>query len=52
MHHTSPHQAKRTTHRSPRPSISPYFIDEIGLTISDIQRARAASSDADFVAAR
>jgi hypothetical protein len=45
MHHTSPHGAKRMTHRSPRPSISPYFIEDIGLTIADIQRARAAAAD-------
>ena len=45
MHHSSPHGAKRTTHRSPRPSISPYFIEDIGLTIADIKRARAATSD-------
>jgi len=45
MHHTSPHGAKRTTHRSARPSISPYFVDDIGLTIADIQRARAAAAD-------
>jgi hypothetical protein len=45
MHHTSPHRVTRTTHRSPRPSISPYFVDDIGLTIADIQRARASASD-------
>jgi hypothetical protein len=44
MHHISPHGAERTTHRSPRPSFSPYFIDDIGLTIADIQRARAAAA--------
>jgi hypothetical protein len=43
MHHTSPHRTKRTTHRSPRPSISPYLIEDIGLTLTDIQRARATS---------
>jgi hypothetical protein len=41
MHHVSHNRIKGTTHRSPRPSISPYFIEEIGLTIADVQRARA-----------
>jgi len=45
MHHASPHRAQRMTHRSPRPSISPYFIEEIGLTVADIRRARAADFD-------
>jgi hypothetical protein len=45
MHHPSPRGAKRTTHRSPRPAINPYFIEDIGLTIADIQRARATAAD-------
>ncbi len=40
MHHVSSHRAERTTHRSQRPSISPYFVEDTGLTIADIQRAR------------
>jgi hypothetical protein len=52
MYHASPHRAKATTHRSPRPSISPYFIEEIGLTIADIQRARAADLASAAVASR
>jgi hypothetical protein len=51
MHHATPHQAKRTTHRSSRPSVSPYFIEELGLTLADIQRARAAGFDSDLVTA-
>jgi hypothetical protein len=52
MHHTSHHRAERTTHRSPRPSISPYFIEEVGLTIADVQRARAADFDSRLAAGR
>ena len=42
MHHASPHRANGTIRRSPRPAISPYFIEEIGLTVADIQQARVA----------
>ncbi len=52
MHHASPPRTQRTTHRSPRPSVSPYFIEEIGLTMAEIRRAWAATSDADLVASR
>jgi hypothetical protein len=52
MHHASPRRAKGTIHRSPRPSISPYFIEEIGLTIADVQRARTADFEPASVASR
>ena len=52
MHHVTPLRTKGTTHRSPRPSISPYFIDEIGLTMADIRRARTANVDSASVANR
>jgi hypothetical protein len=45
MHHASSHRPERTTHRSPRPTISPYFIEETGLTVGDIRRARATTFD-------
>ena len=45
MHHATSHRIQGTIRRSPRPSISPYFIDEIGLTLADIQRARVAEFD-------
>jgi hypothetical protein len=50
VHHASTHQARRTTHRSLQPTISPYFVEEIGWTIADIQRARAADFDSASVA--
>jgi hypothetical protein len=50
MHHASSQRSERTTHRSPRASISPYFIEETGLTIADIRRARATTFDSAPVA--
>jgi hypothetical protein len=50
MHHVSSQRAERTTHRSQRPSISPYFVEDTGLTIADIQRARATTFDSASVA--
>ena len=52
MHHATPHRVQGTTRRSPRPSISPYFIEEIGLTMADIQRARVAEFDSAAVASQ
>ena len=45
MHHASSHRVKGTTRRSPRPSISPYLMEEIGLTFTNIRRAQVAEFD-------
>ena len=50
MHHASSHRVKGTTRRSPRPSISPYLIEEIELTLTDIRRAQVAEFDSASVA--
>ena len=31
-------QATRKTRRTPRPSLSPYLLDEIGLTLAEIRQ--------------
>jgi len=41
MHHSTPHRTTRTTHRTQRPSLSPYVLEDTALTLSDIRRARA-----------
>ncbi|MGD0746447.1 MAG: hypothetical protein ABSB68_01385 [Acidimicrobiales bacterium] len=41
MHHSTTHRTTRTTHRSQRPSLSPYLLDDTALTLSDIRQARA-----------
>jgi hypothetical protein len=38
------------TNRSLKPSLSPYFVDDIALTLADVLRARAA--DVETVAGR
>jgi hypothetical protein len=50
MHYVPSHRLERTTHHSPRPSINPYFMEVTGLTIGDIQRARATTFDSTPVA--
>jgi hypothetical protein len=41
MHHSTTHRSIRTTHRSQRPALSPYLLDDTALTLSDIRQARA-----------
>jgi hypothetical protein len=41
MHHPTKRQASRTTHRTQKSSISPYVLDDVAFTLSDIRRARA-----------
>ena len=48
--HASVRRVTRTGQRSPRLSVSPYFIEEVGLTIADVRRARGADSDGAHVA--
>jgi len=43
MHHPTKRQAGRTTHRSQKPSVDPYVLDDVAFTLSDIRRARAES---------
>ena len=42
MHHATTRRAARTTHRTSRPALSPYLLDEVGLTLAEIRQARAA----------
>ncbi len=44
MHHPTTSTTRRTTRRTPRPGLDPYFIDEVAFTLSDIRRARAEST--------
>jgi len=44
MHHVNTRGAKRTTHRSPRPSLSPYFLEDVAFTLSDVLGARTDDS--------
>lgn len=41
MNRTGIRQTVRTTHRSRRPSLNPYYIDDTALTLADILRDRA-----------
>ena len=43
MHPTS-RQVTRKTHRTARFSVSPYHLDEVGLTLAEIRLARAEIS--------
>jgi len=43
MHPTS-RQVTRKTHRTARFSVSPYHVDEVGLTLAEIRLARAEIS--------
>jgi hypothetical protein len=40
MHHVKSPKAVHTAARTTRPSLSPYLLDEVTLTLSDIRRAR------------
>ena len=40
MHHPTTRQATRTTHRTQKSSLSPYVLDDVAFTLSDIRRAR------------
>ena len=42
MHHSKNTQTRRTSGRTPSPGLSPYVLDEVGLTLGEIVRARAA----------
>ena len=44
MHHPTSRQVTRKTHRTARSSLSPYHLDEVGLTLSEIRLARAEIS--------
>ncbi|MGA2932201.1 MAG: hypothetical protein ABSE98_08970 [Acidimicrobiales bacterium] len=41
MHHSTTRRTTRTTHRTQRPSLSPYVLEDTALTLSDIRQARA-----------
>ncbi len=43
MHHPTNRQATRTAHRTEKSALSPYVLDEVAFTLSDIRRARAES---------
>ena len=43
MHHTRTRPATRTAHRTQKPSLDPYVLDDVAFTLSDILRARAQS---------
>ena len=40
MHHPTNRQTARTAHRTQKPSLNPYVLDEVAFTLSDIRRAR------------
>ncbi len=43
MHHPTTRRATRRTHRTQKSSLSPYVLDDVAFTLSDIRRARAES---------
>ena len=43
MHHPTTRRATRTTHRTQKPSLDPYVLDDVAFTLSDILRAREQS---------
>ena len=43
MHHTRTRSATRTAHRTQKPSLDPYVLDDVAFTLSDILRARGQS---------
>lgn len=44
MDRTAARRTARTTHRSRRPSLSPYFMDDTAFTRAEILRDRSAES--------
>jgi hypothetical protein len=44
MHHPTSRHITRKTYRTPSPSVSPYLLDEVGLTLAEIRLARAEST--------
>jgi hypothetical protein len=47
MRHSKPPQAERSSSRWVRPSLSPYVVDEVAFTLSDIRQARTPSPSSD-----
>lgn len=47
MNRTGSRQTIRTTHRTQRSSMNPYYMDDIAFTLSDILRDRAMDVPAD-----
>lgn len=52
MHRTSAEKSEHVTRRSARPSLNPYFMEEIGLTLADVQRARSGAFESSLTDAR
>lgn len=52
MHHPTTRRATRTTHRTQKPSLDPYVLDDVAFTLSDILRARAESDPSAVCCAR
>lgn len=45
MHHpTRPTADRMRTERSTKPSVNPYYVDDVALTLTDVLRARRAES--------
>jgi len=40
MHHSKARRSTGTAPRTPHPALSPYLLDDVGLTPSDIRAAR------------
>ena len=47
MNRTATRQTVRTTHRTRRPSLSPYYMDDTAFTLGDILRNRALDASPD-----
>jgi hypothetical protein len=47
MNRTGIRRTVRTTHRSGRPSLSPYYMDDTAFTLADILRDRAFDASPD-----
>ena len=47
MNRTGTYRTVRTTHRTRRPSLSPYYMDDTAFTLADILRDRALVASVD-----
>ncbi len=47
MNRTASRQTRRTEHRTQKPSMNPYYMDDTAFTLADIRRDRAMDTSAD-----
>ena len=47
MNRTASRQKSHTAHRTQRPSMNPYYMDDTAFTLADIRRDRAMDTSVD-----